>query len=248
MNKYVKSRVSYIKSLAENLNAEYYYGIDRVKNRFNIKVKDGISDSNVIVGNRDGYDFCFVEYYRTRKHSRWESKLFLRMKYDLPDFMLMTKESASFQLRFQAIFSGAFILIPIIGFINVIAQKGWSSSLIPAACVILLFVGIGLWLLKDFFKYYKKINNQRLFDISHNKFRDTYVIISDANPNSIRRIFNEKVCSDFVDNPLDNDLIISNKCTSLNFKMDEKLSLISCNDNLDLLLKKVKVFEKADFF
>ena len=248
MNEYVKSRVSYIKSLAKNLNAEYCYGIERVKNRFNIKVKDGISDSNVIVGNRDGYDYCFVEYYRTKKHSRWESKLFLRMKYDLPDFMLMTKESASFQLRFQAIFSGAFILIPIIGFINVIAQNGWNSSLIPAACVILLFVGIGLWLLKDFFKYYKKVNNQRIYDIPHNKFKDRYVIISDATTNSIRRIFNEKVCSEFVDNPLDKDLIISNKCTSLDFQMTEQLSLDSCNDNLDLLLKRVKVFEKADFF
>ena len=59
----VKERTNFIKALSAHLNAEYYNTIDAVAEFFNFNDNFEPSTCNVIVGNIEGFDYCFVEYY-----------------------------------------------------------------------------------------------------------------------------------------------------------------------------------------
>lgn len=250
MNDKTKSRIADIKALAKELDAEHYYGIERVKNRFNIDISydpKGISNSNVIVGNREGYEYCFIEYYQMRKSCGWKSKIYLRMKNNIPDFELMTKEASICHLIFLGVFTFISTVIPMIIFVILfLHEKKWDLNVIIVVGVLLIFGVIGLILLKDCIKAFIQICNQNKYRILNKEFKDKYVIFSDAPSESIRTIFNEKVCSKIVKKPSDLHIDLKNNCISSDFAFREKLSLDSCNKNLNLLIEKVKLFENDD--
>lgn len=250
MSEITKSRIADVKALAKELDADYYYGISKVKDRFNIEDRyeyKGISDSNVIVGQREEYDYCFIEYFQTKASAGgWKSKVFLRMKNNMPDFVLMTKETAKSRFLFVGIISMGFILFPGTVLLTVLFGEGRNSNIIPAVAAISLFVLAGLCLLIFIIKYLIKFFNQDKYRILNKKFKDKYVIFSDAPSEKIRTIFNEKVCSKIIKKPSDLYIDLRNNCLSLSFEAREKLSLDGCNKYLNQIIDNVKVFENDD--
>ena len=245
----VKSRASFVKEIAKKLNAEYQYGLNKVKFPFDIKENRYNPNSNVITGKFDGYEYCFVESFHDRCSDdtfRWESILYIRLKDNIPDLSLLTKEKAKSEFITKLIFTLAFLVLPAILLIGFLSNLGKDFHLIIPALILVVPVVIGLLGIKDTVKYKRQIDNQGIYTIRNTKFKEKYVIISKEAPNTINRIFNEKVCSEIADYPSPINFEIKNNCTHLGFENSEKLSYDLCKKYLDQLLKQVKIFEKAD--
>ena len=78
----VRGRVDQIQALASKLNADYNYGIESVKYFFS-DVSEEMKECNTIVGESEGYEYCFIEYYHIGRgkndHSKWVTKYSLRL-------------------------------------------------------------------------------------------------------------------------------------------------------------------------
>ena len=66
-----KERSDFIKNIANELNADYYFGTDSIKNKFNVDwgylcEREG----NVIVGKIEDYDYYIVEYANLTRRNR----------------------------------------------------------------------------------------------------------------------------------------------------------------------------------
>ncbi|MBQ2592037.1 MAG: hypothetical protein II567_01980, partial [Candidatus Riflebacteria bacterium] len=94
----VRNRTPLVKSIAQKLDADYQYSIRGVKDKFNIEDSSECENSNVIVGEKNGFEYCFIEYYHVGRgkndHSKWVSKVSLRLNDTFPDFDLQTRSSA----------------------------------------------------------------------------------------------------------------------------------------------------------
>ena len=246
----VESRISYIKEIAQKLNAEYRYGIKSVKHPFDIEENTYNAESNIIVGSIDGYEYCFIESYNTHRNDnafRWESKLYIRFKDNIPNMQLVTKETAASDFRFKLIFSLAFSVFPSILLIGFISKIGNDFKFIFPCLFLAVPVVFGILGFKDVYTLKKQINNQRIYSIKNKKFKEKYLILSKESTYSICRIFNEEVCSKIADYPTAINLNIHNNCTHLEFDYGEKLIYETCKEKLEKLLEQVKIFEKNQF-
>ncbi len=247
----VEYRSSIVKDLAKKMGADYYYGVDKVKSDFCIFDYE-MNDSNVIVGNKDGYDYCFVEYYHERcgksDYPRWVSTLFFKMKNNnLPSFHLTTKSSAFtssglgiLQSLFYLIMAFLFIYLGIDSF-----RKTSGNFYIFATIMGVLFGLIGVVLLNLHLRPLFKLKIQSKYGIRDKEFLEKYIIISEADPAEISKVFTEEVCSRIVNSLTDVDFDLSGCIVTVPFNTDSQLSYSSCKGYLDDILYKAKIFEKA---
>ena len=98
-----KDRVGCIKKIAKGLGAKYQTNLKEYTKLFNlteIATSSEIEDSNAIVGNIEGYDYCFLEFYRISYSSRYSnsyytSKAIINIKKDNNiSFSLLSRKSA----------------------------------------------------------------------------------------------------------------------------------------------------------
>ena len=199
----VKERADIVNNLAEELDADYYFGTSNIKDNFNVKW--GHIDEtrgNIITGTYKGYDYYVNEFAMlTTKYSRsysWEleTRVVIKSKKELPDFTLVSRTETS-EFAFKLV-----LMVPIMLCCPLIfaamdtrgdnAFRAWALAL-----VIIFFVGLILFiavkLCDGTLAYYKyKINNQR--------FKEKFAIQSTASSKEIREIFSDKVCDEMVDN------------------------------------------------
>ncbi len=261
IKKKIKERSNAIKELSEELNAQYYSGIEKVADRFNLRQYSSMEDSNVIVGNIEGYDYCFVEFYlkKTGKNgfSRWISAVSFRMKDErFPDFSLSSIKEARKSVG-CGIFAGSLFFLPlVIPFIiliyHFISQSGNSNydySLITGLFVFMLIFGsifsiMGYFFMSSSIRTYKELNNQGKYNIRDFKFKEKYVILSDSDPYSISRLFDDKICSRILNfSPEITGIDFMNKCINEIIE-NKQLNLDFCKERLDVLLRQARIFDK----
>ncbi len=255
----VKERSSFVRKLASQFNADYYYGISRVKDRFNIPNDDDLNDSNIIVGNVENYDYCFLEYYHSKRgkndSSRWISTVYLKPKEDIfPDFELVLKKTAKIQAGCLIVFGAIFgfpvllqlpmIIIPLL-LTNNSSMSLIEKILIPVITLLFLgvFIGIGYWFIKNGLNKMKKINNIEKYNIRNFEFKQKYAILTDSNPLEIHQVFNEQVCSNIMNYGKDISITFCKNITSMDFNYNEQLTVNLCNQHLNELLDRVKLFK-----
>ena len=239
--KKAEERKNDVQYLAGQLEAEYCSTlmINELKNRFNsISKITEIENSNIIVGNIEGYDYCLVEYYHIRRgkgdHSGWRSKLIFRTKGSIPDFRLLTKKSAISTACIGLFFGLLFLIIPIC-----IILSGKGGATIPA----ILSIVISLIILYCAVLDIKEIYENDKYGIRNSRFKEKYIIRTEASPNDINRVFTEEVCSKILNYPSDIDIEINEQEIFEEFELDEKLSYPLCKKHLNSLISKVKILE-----
>ncbi len=260
----MRSRMGPVKAIADRLNADYYHGIEEVKDTFFPSINDEMKNSNVIVGESEGYRYCFIEYYHRGRgkndHSKWISRIALRLnEEDFPDFDLSSKSSALFSVGCFIAFALPFGIVPLImltSFIFMFLNNKAipkDSQLIPIIIGLgflfftLIFGAISFFIINYALKTYKQINSQGKYCISNPKFRDKYVILTDSDEYRIRKVFNEKVCSRIVDfNPEISSISIQNNCIQKGCDYNEQLSYPLCLKYINQLVKEAQIFEKDE--
>ena len=251
-----QSRVDFVKDLSKQLNANYYYGLQDVEKNFTLGSNP---DCNVIAGNIEGFDYCLVEYYHIMSgrhdHSHWVSRGCIRMHDDYPNFELDTITSIK-AVSGCAIFFGILFLIPtfttlvltfksISDIFNEEIGGGLFGTLMFGFCTLgLAFVS---YVLFSAGRYdLKQTDRQGKYNIRNLKFRQKYAILSEANPDEISRIFNDKVCERIVEaEPEVTPIIINGNCITAEIG-NEEMSLSSCQDCLKTLLRQAQIFENDD--
>ncbi|MBQ2592639.1 MAG: hypothetical protein II567_05085 [Candidatus Riflebacteria bacterium] len=254
----MKDRTSEMKVISERMNAEYYSDIDSVKKRFNLDDEPDIC--NVIAGNIEGYDYCFIEYYNPpkyrrgfiRKNAEWKSKLYLRAKNDdFPDFHLTTGKTALSSAKTTISASLLFLIGSIYFLIAMLSTNTgsnfetfgtiiWSLILLGViiSCVILIYSEI---------KTIKQVKKQDKYAIQNKEFKEKYVILSDEDPEKIRNVFTDEVIAKILERTKVKeeyiDLDFYKSITSVKFEPDTKLSYSFCDSQLHRLLKIVRLFE-----
>ena len=247
----IQGRADAVKELAEKFHANYYSGIEKVKGNFYIFDYE-MNESNVIAGNVDGYDYCFVEYYHERcnksDYPRWVSTLFLKMKNNkLPSFHLTTKSSAVTSSGL-GILQGLFYLFLSILFIYLgidSCRKTSDYTYIFPILLGLLFGLLAVALLELYLRPLFKLKSQSKYGIRDKEFLEKYAIISDDDPAEISKVFTEKVCSKIVNSLTDVDFNLNGSIVRVPFNTDSQLSYSSCRGYLDDLLYKAKIFENT---
>ena len=255
----VKERSSFVRNLAKQFNSKYYYGIKNIKNSFYIENDSDMDDSNIIVGEVEDYDYCFVEYYHVKSgkndSSRWVSKVLLKAKEgNYPDFELVTKRSAKLQAG-CLLGIGAFIGLPTItqsivfltmflaGFKNSFSILEALGFLIIGLAFLSIFIGISYWLVKTGLNKMKKIKNNDNYNIRNREFKEKYVILTDSSPKEISKVFNEEVCNNIMKLPSELTIAFNKNTVSKEFNNNEQLSVNLCNQHLNDLLDKVRLFK-----
>ena len=263
----MKSRIGPVKALSEKLDADYYHGIETVRNTFFPDIKDDLKDSNVIVGESEGYRYCFLEYYHQGRgkndHSKWVSKISLRLNEEnFPDFDLQTKKSALASAGCILAFALPFGAVPVFMFLNFIfifLVGGGSKSVPKEGILIPIIMGLGFLLFAAVFgtvaylmlstaiDTYKQVKNQGKYCISNPQFREKYVIMTKTDANRIRKVFNEKVCSRIVSyRPELESINIKDNCIHRECDYNQQLSYPLCLKYINMLVKEAQLFEKDE--
>lgn len=260
----VKERTDFIKALSAHLNAEYYNGVDAFAEKFDFSQDSELLKSNAIVGNLEGFDYCFVEYYHLGRgkndHSKWISELSFRMQKDIPDFQLITKDSAKRNAGCFIIF-GLIFFIPVL--VTIITSIVSGTSLLTGkneagflpfifigvyVLVALLFTIIPSYLIYSGIKTLKEINNQRKYNIMNPNFNEKYAIFTDTNTDTykISKIFNYDFCSKVLNfEPELTEITFNKNCTKKEYD-GTQLTLAFCENELKTFLNKAKLFEERD--
>ncbi len=256
-NDKAKERVSSVKKLSEKLNADYYYGVDKLRAKFNLYTNSELKESNAISGKIEDHEYCFVEYYHTKNgkndSSKWVSNLYMKTKDDtFPNFHLKPKSStislAILLIIFASIFFiGSLVLLGTVFFGNV--KGGDVISIILLILISLFFNIVSLIIIAINVKTLKKVYGRDPYGINNRVFREKYVIFSEESPEKIRKIFTEKVCAKIIKEAgYDLDIIFVNNVTDDSLNYNEQLSLNSCNKHLNKLLKTIKLFEQDNYY
>ena len=261
----IRDRVVEVRELASKLNADYNYGIESVKYFFS-DVSEEMKECNTIVGESEGFQYCFIEYYHVghgkNDHSRWISKFSLRMNdEEFPDFTLQTKDKALQGVGCLLLFSVPFVVGPLIAILSSIhilfsmlknAPKEGFLGIIVFSLVFLLFAGlfgfVGYLIFSDAIKTYKQIYNQGQYYIRDAFFREKYVILSDVDTRYIRRVFTEKVCirvSSYWPEKISID--VKNGCIHEELN-SEQLSFPKCFEIIKKRTRDALIFELDDEF
>ena len=122
--------------------------------------------------------------------------------------------------------------------------------LIPMGAFILfgsIFGFIGWSIFSSALKTYKQINNQGQYYIRNPKFKEKYVILSDADVYRVRKVFNDNVCSKIVKiTPEITEISCRNNCLKKDFGSNEQLSYPLCHNYLIPLVKQAELLEDYD--
>lgn len=253
-------RTEFVKSLANQLNAKYYFGVSHVRSHFGIDYLD-LRKSRNIVGTIEGYDYCFIELFPDLKQvykdnlvpsskigyaecGFWESRLFIKMKNEkkLPCFHLLSKKTAIKKSIYRIIFA-LLVLLPAICFITI------NYNFYLFYIFILFSVIISFICLYEFTSIVNNILNQGKYKISNYSFKKKYVIfpssysIYSKNEFEINKLFTDDLCNKLVDYPLDIDIEFMNNCAVVYFGFNKKLSYDLCNRHLKELIEQVKLFD-----
>ena len=259
----IKNRIPVIQGLAKKLNAKYIKGYEEVKYKFNIKDEiRGIEESNGIVGETQGFEYCFLEYFHegNAKYdpSGWITNVYLRMNKDIPDFNLTTKKAAVLKSLSGFVLGLLMFSLIILFFILLFRNDNMRHYTTGSFSNILLgWVSMGAALIylgaKTYLLVYPAIktiidiiNQSKYYNIKNPKFRKKYVIFSN-NPNKINKIFNENVVSKLIETkPEITEINCHKKILFSRFDTNELLSYASCNTYLTPLLQQAKIMEEVE--
>lgn len=243
-----EERVDCIKKIAKGFGAKFQTGLEEYTNLFNlteIATRSELDESNAVIGNIEGYDYCILEFFRIvygkQPRSFYVSKAIINIKKDNNiSFSLLTRKSVILQIinkLLSAFVFSAIYLIVVLGVNHQNLNNQNSIYLIAFLCLILI---VALW---NTIKTIYKISLQNKYNIQNRHFINNYVILSDTEPKIIGEIFNDEVCSRIVDNKLDSDIIVKNNCITSDFSYDEELTLEGCQKRLTYLLNQAKLFK-----
>ena len=202
-----------------------------------------------------------LEYHKKsgkNDHSRWVSELSVRFNENFPDFQLDTRSSALITAWITMILGLPFLGVPVfflsqfLFFFFKIFKSGFDIEILVP---LLLFFGVGMicgalgWLIfSSGIKTYKQIQNQGQYYIRNSKFKEKYVILSDANVNRIRKLFNDRVCAKIVNfRPNLNSINCINNCLRSEFGRNEQLSYPLCIQYLEKYTKQAQIFEDYEY-
>ena len=255
-----KGRIEAVKLLSEKMNANYTYGTSSLQDHFNVDNTDEEKDSNVIVGSVDGYPYCFVEYYHIgrgkNEHSRWISYCSLRLKSTCPNFEVSTISSAQSSANTQIVVGCIFLLPSIFCLIFIVVSLGLIfkgrvlEGLLFPIFPILLNLAFGFFaynFITSGLQTKKEMKNQSKYDIRNHSFKDKYVILSEADPYKIKKIFTDEVCEGIVNaKPEVNSISVINNCINMKFDRGEMLEYNFCNRCLNTLVSQAELFKLED--
>lgn len=253
----VRERSDYVLNIANQLNANYRYGLKKIKDKFNIVENYENTYCNAIFGLIEGYDYCFYEYFHCARgramglpyiNNYFISEEAIKLKGYCSSFVLLTKKSAIWKtIKY---FLVGEILLSFLLFLLTFSHEKKNIELVG-----IFIVGIFMfYCLINFILDLYKINTnykvqEKYYDISNKDFKDKYVIISSYYPISlcsdninIKKVFTEKVCSRIVDSKLNSDIVVVNSC--IREKYEKKLTYDICQKHLNNLLSKAKLFER----
>ena len=250
-NKKEKIRIEPVKAIATQLDATYVRGIDNINRIFPIPKNLDNNNSNAIIGNIDGYDYCFWEYFHIGSHfenynSYYISKAIIKLKEKyIPPLLLLTKKSAIIKIIKVPFFILLFLIfILVFIFISTNTINSFLKSTIMSFFLICISFFNAKDLLKKWVETLKNYNNQKIYNFSNQKFKEKYVILSKGDPQQIRNLFDEKVCSRIINYKANLYIEINNTSITSYFKTNEKLTYNLCQNHLNIILKQAKLFEK----
>ncbi len=262
-----KERADFIKNIAYQLNADYYFGTDSIKDKFNtiwgyFCEKEG----NVIVGKIEDYDYYIVEYAKFRGNKfqgfywEYESRYVIKSKENLPDFYLLPKTNLTSFINTATVFISLAFSIPVI---FLVLEKPEPSVFLTALSIIAI---IGIILYKAFC-HSTEYSNQNKYMINNEGFKNKYIIknYSDfkkpgqllqlitkySDPIKIREVLTDDVCEKLERNYSDIFLSVRGNCVSDldegSMEMFQSYGKItssdSCKYRLNKLLEIVKILE-----
>ncbi len=249
----VSGRIIAIKEIAEKLEADYSYGFNTIQNKFDsFFFSHEMQDSNVITGNIDGYDYCFIEYYHQKsgKHdtAHWRSSAILKAtNRSIPDFSLALKGPTVKKAKLSIIFGILFLFVPVILLISLYSagMLRLDSAALVIGFICLVFVLVPTIVILASIGTLREVNNQGKYGIHNRAFKEKYVILAHSDPARIRRLFTEKLCTKILRQPMDIEVTFTKNCIIQSFN-DSLFTYSSCKSTLNLLLDKAKVFEIED--
>lgn len=247
-----EERIDRIKAIAETFGAKYSDNMDIVYNTFDIELDSDFNDANIIIGEKDGYDYCFLDTYHISENrkdpSGWKSILILENKNKrFPDFRLVTKNKAISEIITQTLMALFLFILPLAFFYLTYIYPSESSKdtssriasiFIGVICVMSLFFSLLFFLNLIQYKDIFQQNKYRLID----DFKEKYVILNANNPQEINKLFTDEICSRIFYYREDIDLTFHKNCTIFRFGFNEKLSFDSCDRALNDLINKVELF------
>lgn len=261
----LKERADHIKNLAQELNAEYFFGTDSIKDKFFVDWSYCCNkEGNVIVGKIEGYDYYIIEYpifkYNKIRGGYWvkESRFVIKSKKNLPDFYLIPKTDLTFFV-FLGIICGTFLIcsLPIFAAIEEPNPRVWLY--------VLPFVAMVATILYFAFCHCTGYSYQGKYKINNEDFKNKFIIknFSDykqagsffkkTDPKKIREILTDDVCAELAEDYMNIFLSVRNNCVSdLGEENMETLqphrqltSSDSCKYRLEELLDIVKLLEHS---
>jgi hypothetical protein len=256
----IKRHSNEVKALARSFNAMYYSGIEDIETKFDIADDDifeVMENSNVISGNIEGNEYCFVETYcRVSKYSYiWRVNIFLKIAKEIPDFIFERKGSEEKQLDNMFETTKLFAIPTFLFNLTLILAMFYSSSPIETSNLILAIITIiamslpGLFLISSYIVEKNKYKNRKKISINaeFDSFLDIY---SNSDENSIKKIFNEDSLPIFYELFSDKykinehfSLLKSyNNCLHFRAIEEDKLSFELIKNHLDLFKKLIKLF------
>ncbi len=213
----LKDRANFVKQLADELNAEYYCGLDEnIKKKYDIafsRFKKEEKESNVIVGNFEGYEYFFEEFYHERENrrdfSRWISYYRLRLKGKFPNFTLKTKRNIIQDYILSLFTTFALFLLPaLLIYINLS-----NSNPSKAFQIFFIFLFLGTWLMFMFLGVVSFIDfyfQQKKYKTGNQMFDKKYIIQGNPKLDAIKTIFSDEVCSKIANYPFEFNFIVKN--------------------------------------
>ena len=249
----VAKRIEAVKNLCKEMNANYVYGAESLKEVFYLDYQDEMKDSNIITGQIEGYDYCIIEYYhmthRKNDISRWISFGSLKMKNNYPDFEITTinsaKNTANIDIAIGSVLSCLILFYSIPCFFALFQGKTEAYLFFLISFIGILGIGyFAYYLLSSGSKMLKKIKNQESYNIKNQLFKNKYVILSDADPYIFKEIITDEVCSRIIEaKPEIKEIKVNKNCIKEKIGYDEKLSKTSCNKCIISLLNTARIFE-----
>jgi hypothetical protein len=266
-----KERSDFVKNIANELNADYYFGTDSIKDKFNVDwgylcEREG----NVIVGKIEDYDYYIVEYANLTRRSRtlqadseYISRFVIKSKKTLPDFYLLPKQ----KLQSIIYYTTMGIMLPIALIAIFITLNRPEPFVLLVASLIIAVVGFILYIAISYSVGYC---NQSKYKINNERFKEKYIIknFSDyktfskffqfwtfyTDPMKIREILNDDVCDKLERNFTEIFLSVRGNCVSdldeESIQMYQTYEQINSSDlckyRLKQLLKIVKILEQAE--
>ncbi len=176
----VTKRIEAVRELCKEMNANYVYGAESLKDVFNLDYKDEMKDSNIITGQKEGYDYCIIEYYhithRKNDTSRWISFGSLKMKDNYPDFEITTiisaKNAANVDIAIGSILLCLILFYSIPCFFALFQGKIEAYLFSLISFLVILIIGYFTYcLLSSGSKKLKKIRNQDSYNIKNQLFK-----------------------------------------------------------------------------